>query len=128
MAMARSAPIRKARNAPANRVSKLPDGISDETAAAMMLKGMTVRYLLRQTYKVASGETILFHAAAGGVGLIACQWAKALGATVIGTAGSEEKAELARAHGCEARHPLHQGGCAGPGARTHRRQGRSGGL
>ncbi|HUF44407.1 MAG TPA: quinone oxidoreductase [Aestuariivirgaceae bacterium] len=89
------------RNAPANRVSKLPDEISDETAAAMMLKGMTVRYLLRQTYKVTPGDTILFHAAAGGVGLIACQWAKALGATVIGTAGSEEKAELARAHGCD---------------------------
>jgi NADPH:quinone reductase-like Zn-dependent oxidoreductase len=82
-------------------VSKLPDGIADETAAAMMLKGMTVRYLLRETYKVKSGETILLHAAAGGVGLIACQWAKALGATVIGTAGSEEKAELARAHGCD---------------------------
>jgi NADPH:quinone reductase len=91
----------QARNAPANRVSKLPDGIADETAAAMMLKGMTVRYLLRETYKVKSGETILLHAAAGGVGLIACQWAKALGATVIGTAGSEEKAELARAHGCD---------------------------
>jgi NADPH:quinone reductase len=91
----------QARNAPANRVSKLPDGISDETAAAMMLKGMTVRYLLRETYKVKSGDTILLHAAAGGVGLIACQWAKALGATVIGTAGSEEKAELARAHGCD---------------------------
>jgi NADPH:quinone reductase len=91
----------QARNAPANRVSKLPDGISDEVAAAMMLKGMTVRYLLRETYKVASGETILLHAAAGGIGLIACQWAKALGATIIGTAGSEEKAELARAHGCD---------------------------
>jgi NADPH:quinone reductase len=91
----------QARNAPANRVSKLPDGISDETAAAMMLKGMTVRYLLRETYKLASGETILLHAAAGGIGLIASQWAKALGATVIGTAGSEEKAELARAHGCD---------------------------
>ncbi|MFW6076545.1 MAG: quinone oxidoreductase family protein [Hyphomicrobiales bacterium] len=91
----------EARNAPANRVSKLPDGIADETAAAMMLKGMTVRYLLRETYKVAPGDTILLHAAAGGVGLIACQWAKALGATVIGTAGSEEKAELARAHGCD---------------------------
>jgi NADPH:quinone reductase len=91
----------QARNAPANRVSKVPDGISDETAAAMMLKGMTVRYLLRETYKVKSGETILLHAAAGGVGLIASQWAKALGATVIGTAGSEEKAELARAHGCD---------------------------
>jgi NADPH2:quinone reductase len=91
----------EARNAPANRVSKIPDGIADETAAAMMLKGMTVRYLLRQTYKVAPGDTILVHAAAGGVGLIACQWAKALGATVIGTAGSKEKAELARAHGCD---------------------------
>ncbi len=91
----------EARNAPANRVSKIPDGISDEIAAAMMLKGMTVRYLLRETYKVAAGETILIHAAAGGVGLIACQWAKALGATVIGTAGSKDKAELARAHGCD---------------------------
>jgi NADPH:quinone reductase len=91
----------QARNAPANRVSKIPDGISDETAAAMMLKGMTVRYLLRETYKVKSGDTILLHAAAGGIGLIASQWAKALGATVIGTAGSEEKAELARAHGCD---------------------------
>jgi len=91
----------QARNAPANRVSRIPDGISDETAAAMMLKGMTVRYLLRETYKVAAGDTILLHAAAGGVGLIACQWAKALGATVIGTAGSDDKAELARAHGCD---------------------------
>ena len=87
-------------NAPANRVSKLPDAIEDETAAAMMLKGMTVRYLLRATYNVQSGDTILLHAAAGGIGLIACQWAKALGATTIGTVGSEEKAELARAHGC----------------------------
>jgi NADPH2:quinone reductase len=91
----------QARNVPANRVSKLPDEISDETAAAMMLKGMTVRYLLRETYKVAAGDTILLHAAAGGIGLIACQWAKALGATVIGTAGSQEKAELARAHGAD---------------------------
>ena len=87
-------------NVPANRVSKVPDGIEDETAAAMMLKGMTVRYLLRATYKVQAGETILLHAAAGGIGLIACQWAKALGVTTIGTVGSEEKAELARAHGC----------------------------
>ena len=87
-------------NAPANRMTKVPDSIDDETAAAMMLKGMTVRYLLKATYAVQSGETILFHAAAGGVGLIACQWAKALGATVIGTVGSEEKAELAKAHGC----------------------------
>jgi len=88
-------------NAPANRVSKLPETIDDQTAAAMMLKGMTVRYLLRATYVVQSGDTILLHAAAGGVGSIACQWAKALGATVIGTVGSEEKAELARAHGCD---------------------------
>lgn len=89
------------RNMPANRVCKLPDGISDETAAAMMLKGMTVRYLLRETYLVQAGETILFHAAAGGVGLMACQWAKALGVTVIGTVGSEEKAAIAREHGCD---------------------------
>ena len=87
------------RNVPANRVCKLPDAIADETAAAMMLKGMTVRYLLRETYEVKKGETILIHAAAGGVGLIAGQWAKALGATAIGTVGSPEKAELARAHG-----------------------------
>ncbi|TXH67991.1 MAG: quinone oxidoreductase [Thiothrix sp.] len=89
------------RNLPANRVCKLPAGISDETAAAMMLKGMTVRYLLRETYMVQAGETILFHAAAGGVGLMACQWAKALGVTVIGTVGSEEKAAIAREHGCD---------------------------
>ena len=91
----------EARNLPANRVTKLPDVIDDETAAAMMLKGMTVRYLLRETYPVKAGETILIHAAAGGVGLIATQWAKALGATVIGTAGSPEKAEVARQAGCD---------------------------
>ena len=85
---------------PADRVVVLPDGISDEQAAAMMLKGMTAQYLLRRTYRVQPGQTILFHAAAGGVGLIASQWAKHLGATVIGTVGSEAKAELARAHGC----------------------------
>jgi NADPH:quinone reductase len=88
------------RIAPADRVVKLPDGISDKQAAAMMLKGMTVQYLLRRTYKVQPGDTILFHAAAGGVGLIACQWAKHLGATTIGTVGSAEKAALAKAHGC----------------------------
>jgi NADPH2:quinone reductase len=88
------------RNFPANRACRIPEGISDETAAAMMLKGMTARYLLRATYKVAPGDTILMHAAAGGVGLILCQWAKALGATVIGTVGSAEKGELARANGC----------------------------
>jgi NADPH2:quinone reductase len=84
---------------PAEKLVPLPDGISSETAAAMMLKGMTAQYLLRQTYAVKPGDAILFHAAAGGVGLIAGQWAKYLGATVIGTAGSPEKAELARAHG-----------------------------
>jgi NADPH2:quinone reductase len=89
------------RNISANRVSKLTDAISDETAAAMMLKGMTVRYLLRATYKVEPGDTILLHAAAGGVGLILSQWAKALGATVIGTVGSDEKVAIARAHGCD---------------------------
>ncbi|MEM7445681.1 MAG: quinone oxidoreductase [Pseudomonadota bacterium] len=86
---------------PASRVTKLPDEIDDRTAAAMMLQGMTAQYLLRQTFRVEPGQTILFHAAAGGVGLIACQWAKHLGATVIGTVGSPEKAELARAHGCD---------------------------
>jgi NADPH2:quinone reductase len=89
------------RNLPANRISRLPAGISDETAAGMMLKGMTVRYLLRATYKVQPAETILLHAAAGGVGLILSQWAKALGATVIGTVGSEEKVAIAREHGCD---------------------------
>jgi NADPH2:quinone reductase len=87
------------RTMPAERLVVLPEGISFETAAAMMLKGMTAQYLLRRTYKVQSGETVLLHAAAGGVGLIACQWLKALGATVIGTAGSEEKCALAKAHG-----------------------------
>ena len=84
---------------PASILVPLPDGISFETAAAMMLKGMTAQYLLRQTYVVKAGDTILFHAAAGGVGLIVGQWAKHLGATVIGTTSSSEKAELARAHG-----------------------------
>jgi NADPH:quinone reductase len=84
----------------ADRLLALPDGVSDEQAAAMMLKGMTAQYLLRQTYRVQSGQTVLFHAAAGGVGLIACQWASHLGATVIGTVGSDAKAELARGHGC----------------------------
>jgi NADPH2:quinone reductase len=82
-------------------VVKLPDGISFEQGAAMMLQGMTAQYLLRRTFPVQAGQTILIHAAAGGVGLIACQWAKALGATVIGTVGSDEKAELARTHGCD---------------------------
>ena len=89
---------------PADRLVVVPDGITDQQAAAMMLKGMTAHYLLRRTYPVQRGQTILFHAAAGGVGTIACQWAKHLGATVIGTVGSAEKAELAKAHGCD--HPI----------------------
>jgi NADPH2:quinone reductase len=91
----------EARVMPAKGLVKLPRGIDYETAAGMMLKGMTVQYLFRRTYKLQRGQTILFHAAAGGVGLIAMQWAKSLGVTVIGTVGSEEKAELARAHGCD---------------------------
>ena len=88
----------------ADRLVKLSPGVSDQSAAAMMLQGMTVQYLIRQTYRVQPGDTILIHAAAGGVGLILCQWVKSLGATVIGTVSSPAKAELARAHGCE--HPL----------------------
>ncbi len=90
----------EARLIPADRLIKLPDGIDDKTAAAMMLKGLTVQYLIRQTYRVKAGDTILLHAAAGGIGLILGQWAKHLGATVIGTVGSDEKAKLAKAHGC----------------------------
>jgi NADPH:quinone reductase len=86
---------------PAQHLVKLPRGIDFEIAAGMMLKGLTVQYLFRRTYKLQRGQTILFHAAAGGVGLIAMQWAKSLGVTVIGTVGSEEKAELARDHGCD---------------------------
>jgi len=86
---------------PADRLLKLPDGIDFRTGAAMMLQGLTAAYLLRRTYAVQAGDTVLIHAAAGGVGLIACQWAKALGATVIGTVSSEAKADLARAHGCD---------------------------
>lgn len=89
---------------PADRLVPLPHDISDIQAAGMMLKGMTAQYLLRRTFPVAAGDTILVHAAAGGVGLILCQWAKHLGATVIGTVGSEEKAALAKAHGCD--HPI----------------------
>lgn len=89
---------------PADRLVRLPESISDETAAAMMLKGLTAQYLLRRTYRVQPGDTILVHAAAGGVGLILCQWAKALGATVIGTVGSDAKAAIARARGCD--HPI----------------------
>jgi NADPH2:quinone reductase len=85
---------------PADRLVKLPDSIDDVTAAAMMLQGMTARYLLRETYRCTPETVLLFHAAAGGVGLIVCQWAKAIGATMIGTVGSDDKAKLARAAGC----------------------------
>src|SRR4029077_668998 len=90
----------EARLTPADRLLRRPDSIDDRPAAAMMLKGLTVQYLIRQTYRVKSGDTILLHAAAGGVGLILSQWAKHLGATVIGTVGNDEKAALAKAHGC----------------------------
>ena len=90
----------EANNVAADKLVKLPSGIGDEVAAAAMLKGMTAQYLLMRTYAVNPGETVLFHAAAGGVGLIACQWAKHLGAIVIGTVGSDEKVALARANGC----------------------------
>ena len=90
----------EARNMAAQHLMKLPDAISFEQGAAMMLQGMTVEYLIRRTYTVSAGETVLVHAAAGGVGLIQCQWLDHLGVTVIGTVGSEEKAALAKAHGC----------------------------
>jgi len=92
---------------PAARAVRLPAAIATRTAAAMMIRGMTARYLLHETYRVKPGDTILVHAAAGGVGLIMCQWAKHLGATVIGTAGSAAKAEIARRHGCD--HPIVHG-------------------
>ena len=85
---------------PAEVLIPLPDGVSDRTASTLMMKGLTAQYLFRQVYPLHGGETILYHAAAGGVGLVACQWAKALGVTMIGTASTEAKAEVARAHGC----------------------------
>ena len=94
----------EARLMPAAKLVKIPEGVTDNQAAAMMLKGMTAEYLLHRTYAVKPGDTILFHAAAGGVGLIACQWARHLGATVIGTVSTAEKAALAAAHGCD--HPI----------------------
>jgi NADPH2:quinone reductase len=98
----------QARLAPAARVVPLPEGIDARVAAAMMIRGMTARYLLHETFRVKAGDTILIHAAAGGVGLILCQWARHLGATVIGTVGSADKAAIARAHGCD--HPIVIGG------------------
>src|SRR6476646_11687414 len=85
---------------PADVMLPLPDGVSDRTASALMMKGMTAQYLFRQVYPLKGGETILYHAAAGGVGLIACQWAKALGVTMIGVVSSDAKAETAKVHGC----------------------------
>ena len=105
----------------ADRLVRIPDGVSDETAAAAMLQGLTARALLKDVYPVKAGETILVHAAAGGTGLMICQWARALGATVIGTVSTDEKAELARAHGCE--HAIVTGarGLRGRHAATYRR-------
>lgn len=91
----------EARICPVSKLVRIPAHISDEQAAAVLLKGMTVEVLFRRAYRLKKGDTILFHAIAGGVGLLACQWAKAIGCTVIGTAGSPEKAELARANGCQ---------------------------
>ena len=91
----------EANNVPAEQVVKLPDGIDDKTAAASMLKGCTACYLLTHSYPVQAGDTILFHAAAGGVGILACQWARQLGVTIIGTVGDQDKAQLAREHGCD---------------------------
>lgn len=94
----------EARSMPADRVVRVPDAIDDHTAAALMLKGMTAEFLLHRTYAVKKGDVVLVHAAAGGVGLLLCQWARQLGATVIGTVGSEAKAKLAAEHGCH--HPV----------------------
>ena len=111
------------RNIAADKIVKIPDGIDDRTAAAIMLKGLTAQYLLRRTYRVKAGDTILVHAAAGGVGLLLCQWAKHLGATVIGTVGSTAKSELARAHGCDHTILYRVDRRGEAGARTHRRAG-----
>ncbi|MGH7963176.1 MAG: quinone oxidoreductase family protein, partial [Candidatus Binatia bacterium] len=89
------------RNVPAERLVRIPPGVSDQQAAAIMLKGLTAWYLLRRTYRVKRGDSVLIHAAAGGVGLIACQWARYLGAKVIGVVSNEDKARLARRHGCQ---------------------------
>ena len=116
------------RNVPAERLVKVPRGISDEQAAALMLKGLTAHFLIRRTFRVKRGDTMLVHAAAGGVGLILCQWARSLGAVVIGVVGSEAKAELARRHGC--RHVLISGRDELVDARqgAHPRRGRRGGV
>ena len=107
---------------PADRAVKLPANISYEQAAGMMLKGMTVQYLLRRTFKVEKGMTVLIHAAAGGVGLIFCQWANHLGANVIGTVGSKDKAEFGARQRLPSHHPLSRRGFRRPRERDHRRQ------
>ena len=120
--------VQHERIVPADRLVKLPDGIDDRPRPRMMLKGLTVQYLFRQTYPLKGGETILFHAAAGGVGLIACQWARALGVTMIGTVGSDEKAALAREQRLRAHHRLHARELRRAREGDHRRQGRAGRL
>ena len=127
-AAARSGAYATERVMPADRLVKIPDGIDDATAATLMLKGLTVQYLFRQTYALKAGETILFHAAAGGVGLIACQWARALGVTMIGTVGSDEKAALAKAHGCAHTIVYTREDFVERVEGDHRRQGRAGRL
>ena len=116
------------RNVPVTSAVRLPEGVSDEVAAAMMLKGLTTEYLLHRVYKVKAGDTILMHAAAGGVGLILCQWAKHLGATVIGTVGNEEKAELAPRERLRSHDPVPVRGLREACRRDHRRQKGAGGL
>jgi NADPH2:quinone reductase len=120
--------LRRHPQLPAHRLLVLPEAISFETGAAMMLQGLTAAYLLRKTYRVQPGDAVLIQAAAGGVGLIACQWAQALGATVIGTVGSPAKAELALAHGCH--HVINYGteNFTAACPRNYRRRRRGGGL
>ena len=114
----------EARVMPATQVCKLPDAIGFETGAAMMLKGLTTQYLLRSTGKLSEGDSVLFHAAAGGVGLIACQWARATGLRLIGTAGSDEKCRLAERFGGRGLHQLQHRGLGGSRQGPHRRQRR----
>ena len=113
---------------PADVLIPLPDGISDRTASTLMMKGMTVQYLFCQVYPLKGGETILYHAAAGGVGLIACQWARALGVTMIGTVSTDEKAEIARRTAARTPSSTSRENIVERVQRDHRRQGRAGGL
>ena len=113
---------------PADVLIPLPDGVSDRAASTLMMKGMTAQYLFRQVYPLKGGETILYHAAAGGVGLIACQWARAIGVTMIGTVSTDEKAAIARANGCTHTIVTWREDIAKRVRETHRRQGRAGGL